>query len=237
MAGYYKESFTVSRCLEKEKEKNSLEDFKYSFYRKLKLNGMKYSENQYDEFLETLYNAGAYQYHECYVTMVRMPLKYLRDNQYLIANLIKSNNTNLIQVAYDMYKKRGSIVTRLLPARANRVTVKESDEQILCELGNLLLSIKNEEENAIAKAQIEFSNACSQYKNNEYLKEYYNEMFDSIEQEFLKTISNEINSVGSIKKILEEQTITNASFDDRQLFEKMKKNKEQRPNMFKQTFK
>jgi len=238
MGLYNIDDLALSKCLIKVKGDISLEEFKDGFYYQLRLNGKKYIENQYDLLLEALYQKDEKEYHDCYVKTVRMPLKYARENQELLANLINSNNSNLIQTAYDMYKRKCSVITRLIPTRVCAVTVKNYDKQLLCELENLLLSAKSQnDDNVIVKAKSEFSKFYSEYSNNAYLGTYYNNLLNGIEQEFFKLVNNEIDKIAITKARLKDIDITNTSYDDSELFEKMKKNKSPRHNIYRQTFK
>ena len=234
MSGYNLGSFTMGRCLNKTNENLNLEDFKYSFYHKLKLYGKQYNENQYDEFLEALYQKNIVEYKKCYANLYRISFKYVRENNDLLINLINSNNIDLIQVAYDMYKKMGSIILRLLPARATKETVKKSDKKLLCDLGNLLLSIKDEEANVVANAQLEFAKFYGEYSDNEYLGEYYKSIIASFEEELINTIDEEVTKVPAIKKRLQDKDSDNASFTDKEMVEKNKK--KYIPNIYRQTF-
>lgn len=234
---YYIDAFTLNKCLSKVKGNDSLEDFKSKFYRQLKLNGGYYTDNQYDLLLESLYKKSEPTYHECYSNMYKMSLKYARENQELIASLIDSNNIDLIQVAYDMYKRVGSILSRFIPTRVNKQTVKEADKELLNELKDILNKAKTEtDEDILTKSKQEFAKYYGQYENNEYLGEYYNSLVASIEQTFLKLVNNEIAKVCNLKGILRENAIDSASFDDRQMFEKAKKNDKTRINMYKQKY-
>ena len=233
MKGYNLDGFTIGKCLEKTKQAE-LEDFKYSFYRKLKLYGKQYTEKEYDELLEALHSKDTEEYHNCYTTLFRISLKYIRENYDLIVNLINSNNNKLITVAYDMYKKRGSIILRMLPTRATKEAVQKSDKKVLCDLEKLLLLVKSKDNNVIANAQLEFSKFYEEYSHNEYLSEYYKNIIDSFESELINTVNDEISKTNGIKKRLQENDSNRASFENREIFEKNKS--KYISSMYKQTF-
>ena len=211
MFGYNFETFTINKCLIKDKENMNLEDFKNSFYRRLKLNGKQYTDKQYDSLLEALYQSSEQDYRECYKKMSKMDLKYFRDYQDILATLINSNNINLIDVARDMYKKRGSMVSRILPIRVNQATIKDTDKLLLTNLQQLLLDLKDEDNDILKNAKEEFAKFYGEYSNNQYLSSYYQDMINNFEEELIRHINERIDKIPGVKNILNNDKLNNIS--------------------------
>lgn len=221
---YYIDAFTLNRCIPNNKGNEGLDDFKNNFYRKIKYNGKKFVENQYDPFLEALYQKSNEEYHECYLKMIRMTLKYVSDNQELLVSLINSNDFELIQVAYEMYKKRGSIISRLIPMRANKISVKESDKKLLKDLEKLLASSKmDDENNVLNKVKEEFMKSFGEYSENTPLSDYYNDIINGIDQEFYCLINNEISKITNLKEYIKYAELDEAFLKNRESIIKAKK--------------
>lgn len=221
---YYIDAFTLNRCIPNNKGNEELEDFKNNFYRKLKFNGKKFVENQYDPFLEALHQKSNEEYHECYLKMIRMTLKYVSDNQELLVSLINTNDFELIQVAYEMYKKRGSIVSRLIPMKANKVSVKESDKKLLKDLEELLVSSKmDDENNVLNKVKKEFKASFGKYSENTPLSDYYNDIINGIDQEFYCLINDEVSKITNLRESIKNSELDEAFIKNRESIIKAKK--------------
>lgn len=238
MYGTRIESFTFANCLEKTKGDVSFDDFKNSFYFKLRMNGRIYTENQYDILLKSLYKKDEDTYRYFYSKLFRIPLKFVKENYEFIINLMESNKADLIKVAFEMFKKKKSIISGLFPVKATKNTVKHSDELLSTKLEELLsLTQEEDENNIIAKAKLEFAKFYIDYSENEYLREFYFDIIDSFDTDIIAAINKEIAKISGMKKYLHDKDIVNASFEDKEIFNLRKQQKRDTlPHIFKQTF-
>ena len=195
--------YSLSKFMDEFKSNYSLDTFIDKFYRNVKLNNYKYEDYQYDELLIELYYLSDKEYIEWYKTLKKIPYFFARNNTELILKLVRSKNHELMSVAYEMEKRKRSIVSRCLPMKATTCTVTESKEKLLTSLymqAALLDSL--EDDNPIRKGEASFALSFGDYENNEYLGEFYTKTIESLDEEIRNTIDTEIRKVGGISEAL-----------------------------------
>jgi len=190
----------VNKFLVKDKSDIELEEYTKNFYKKVRMAGLRYNEEQFDDFLTELYMKEPDVYKEWHAALRKIPYYFIRQNTVLAANLVSSNNVGLLVTAYDMEKKKNSILSRTLPMKATSTTVNENKEKLLLELERLsLLMVSELEDNILRKAQEEFARCYGQYNDDPYLSDYYNGIIDNFETDMINKINEEYNKIEGIR--------------------------------------
>lgn len=225
---------SMSKFIEKNKENVHLEDYIQGFYRKLRLFGQKYDNQQFEDLLTELYMKETEIYNEWINIFNKVPYYFIRSNTVLSTNLVSSDNPNLLLAAYEMEKKKRSIISRIIPVRVTVTSVKESKEKLLLQLQKLsLLMYSEEEDNILRKAQEQFAEEFSEYDNDPYLSDFYNNIIDGFEKELLTRINNEIKKIDGVNEKIAGDEHSGTIVNDIYFHQKCHtKNK-----FFKQTFK
>ena len=189
----------LSKFLEKNKDSMSLEEYIGKFYRNLRMHGQHYEEEQYDDLLTELYMKEPEVYIEWQKVFTKVPYFFVRSNTVLSTYLVSSNCSELMTVAYDMEKKRKSIISRIFPMKASITTVNSYKEKLIKELENLkLLLISEEEDNILRKSQEEFARCYGEYNDDPYLNDYYNSIIDNFEYDIRTNIESEIAKANNL---------------------------------------
>ena len=224
----------MSKFVAKNKDDYTIDEYKNKFYRNLRMYSQKYEEEQFEDLLTELYMKEPEIYKEWYKILYKVPYYFIRNNTVLSTALISSNNMELMVAAYDMDKKRKSILARTLPMRATSTTVNENKEKLLLELKKLsLLMVSEDEDNILRKAEEEFARCYGEYANDPYLGDYYNDILDNFEDDLIKCINQEINKVIGINNKLANANHLSVLTEDLVLT----KRNHRTSKFFKQTFK
>lgn len=205
----------VSKFLVKDKSDIELEEYTKNFYKKVRMAGLRYNEEQFDDFLTELYMKEPDVYKEWHVALRKIPYYFIRQNTVLATNLVSSNNVELLVTAYDMEKKKKSIISGTLPMKANSTTVNENKEKLLLGLEKLsLLMVSEGEDNIVRKAQEEFARCYNEYDSDPYLSDYYNGIIDNFETDILNKINEEYNKIKGINNKLTNSNHIGTVTDD-----------------------
>lgn len=225
---------TISKFLVKDKEKMNFDEFSNKFYRNITLYNKAYKEGQFDEFLSKLYMKSSSVYEDWYKALNKIAFSFVRKNLELITVLVKSNNIDAVITAYDMQKKKGSLISRSISRKTTASSVIESKIQLLTELNMQLALIESEEEeNIVRKAQAEFYLCYGEYENDKYLGTIYNEMIASFKDEIRNAIITEINKIDGISADIRDKMAITMSCDD--IYHNRRTHRT--PNIFKQIHK
>lgn len=202
--------YTTNKCLSKDKKGMDLDSFTSQFYRQLRLNRQKYEEEQFDDFLTELYMKDSSVYEDWYKAFSKISYAFTRKNTVLMTNLVRNNNIEYALLAFNMDKKKKSLVARCIPRRATVSTVGESKNKLFTELNMQLALMESEEEdNILRKAQEEFYLCYGEYENNRYLGDLYNNILDTLEEEMRNALISEINKISTISaKLTDSANIT-----------------------------
>lgn len=226
-------SYNMSQFLMNTNEGVSYEEFSKSFYRSLRLFGQVYTESQYDKFVKALFALDEIDYKSFYKIFMKLGYPFFKTNSELITSLVAANESRLLQISYDMFKKKESIVSRALSIRATVTSVNEKKEELLMSLKNILLSIQNNEDgNILKQAQEEFVKFYGDYADDKLLGDFYKFLFDRIELQLLSEIEKEMVKFDAIKDKLIDREYFTMSFEHREYSEK----NHRKTVFFKQTF-
>ena len=224
----------LNKFLEKNKDEMTFEDFKTKFYRNLRMFNQTYEEEQFDDLLLELYTKESDIYKNWYKILSKVDYSFLKSNTVLSTCLVSRECPDLITAAFDMEKKRKSILSRTVPTKATVSTVNQSKDKLLLEYKKLLLLIYSEnEDNILRKAQEEFARCYSEYNDDLYLSDYYNSIIDNFEEELKKYINTQITKISRLEGLLTEDKHTEAVVTNIRTNQKAHKAKA----FFKQTFK
>ena len=205
----------MSKFIVKNKEDFTFEEYKAKFYRTLRMYNQKYDEEQFEDLLTELYMKEPEVYDEWVSLLRKIPYFFIRNNTVLTTALISSNNTELMVTAYEMDKKKKSILARTLPMRATSTTVNENKEKLLLEYKKLsLLIVSENDDNIVRKAKEEFAKCYGEYANDPYLSDYYNDILNNFEAELTNCIDKEINKVIGIGNKLTNSNHISTVVDD-----------------------
>lgn len=190
--------YTMNVFLTKNKEDFTAEEFVKKFIRNLTIYNRGYEE-KLEDMLLALYQMPKDLYLKWYKSFTKIPYVFVKTNSELCTDIVLDNKLDLLPVAYDMFKKEKSIVSRIIGTKATKTTVHESKEKILFELEKALLSMKSEnEDNVLEKAKKDFTDTFKPYANNKYVKDYYDSIIDGFENEIITAINYEFNRVEAI---------------------------------------
>lgn len=191
--------YTTNKFLSKDKKGMDLDSFTSQFYRQLRLNRQKYEDEQFDDFLTELYMKDSSVYEDWYKAFSKISYAFTRKNTVLMTNLVSANNIEYLLLAFDMDKKKKSLIARCIPRRATVSTVGESKDKLFVELSMQLALMESEEEdNILRKAQEEFYLRYGEYENDRYLGDLYNNILDTLEEEMRNALISEINKINTI---------------------------------------
>ena len=191
--------YATNKFLSKDKKGMDLDTFISQFYRQLRLNRQKYEDEQFDDFLTELYMKDSSVYEDWYKAFSKISYAFTRKNTVLMTNLVSANNIEYALLAFNMDKKKKSLVARCIPRRATVSTVGESKNKLFTELNMQLALMESEDEdNILRKAQEEFYLCYSEYENNRYLGDLYNNILDTLEEEMRNALISEINKISTI---------------------------------------
>lgn len=126
-----------------------------------------------------------------------------------MTNLVSNDNFEYATIAYEMFKKKKSLIVRCLPVRVNASTVSESKSDLFAELTMQLILTKGGYEDSLLKSiKDEFSLAYGEYEDNQYLGDLFNSIMDSFESEISNAITKEINKINHISsKLIDRDNI------------------------------
>jgi tetrahydromethanopterin S-methyltransferase subunit A len=117
-------------------------------------------------------------------------------------------------IAYDMFKKKCSIISRYIP-KTTTTSIKENKMELYASLNMQLILIESEDENSILKkVQDEFYLYFGKYENDPRLTDIYNKTFSSLKEELINTISKEINKIGAVSENIVNRMSDSLSYDD-----------------------
>ena len=204
--------------LPREKEIFTEEEFIGKFYRNIKLNSVPNKGKCFDELLKILYKKEEKEYSKYRNVFRRIPLTFIKNNLDLIKKLLQVDNYELIKDAYEMEKKRKSLISGCIPMRATPTTVNESKEKLYVSLNmNLALLDSELEDNLLSKTKDKFYLTWGKYEDNMYLGDLYNEIMDSFENNIREALIREINKIEGINKelLIKQNQIT--VYDDAKL--------------------
>ena len=195
----------LHKCLVTNKDDYSFDEFNDKFYRKLRMDRLKYEQDQYYIILRNLYNMDTESYMSWFNKFKDIPYSFVKNNTELVEKLVEDNKVDLMKIAYEMNKKKNALISRTIPTKATVTTVNESSQVLLFTFKELLKEIsENKENNSVTKAQQEFERVYSEYKNDIYLRDLYVKILADFEQEILSRINSEINKVNSYSKVISE---------------------------------
>lgn len=199
----------TNKFLVKDKRKMDFDEFSDRFYRSLRLNNQKYEEEQFEDFLTELYMKTPEVYNEWHKLFFRIPYSFTMNNIVLMTNLVSNDNFEYATIAYEMFKKKKSLIVRCLPVRVNASTVSESKSDLFAELTMQLILTKGGYEDSLLKSiKDEFSLAYGEYEDNQYLGDLFNSIMDSFESEISNAITKEINKINHISsKLIDRDNI------------------------------
>ncbi len=177
------------------------DEFKRKFYRNLAADNQKFELNQFDDMLNILYKKNEEDYKKWYKALNKIPLFFVKRNMSLTIELLNSDNIEALNTAFEMEKRKRAAISNNIIYKATYTSVNKSKKEILIALNNTLLLMKSDgEDNILKKAKEDFAKYFSKYENDIYLGKLYKELLDSIEEEMLKTINDEIKKVDEIEK-------------------------------------
>lgn len=226
--------YKMSQFLVKDKEEMNYEDFNARFIRNLQLYGQKYDEDACYDLLVELYEKEPEVYSEWFKTFKKVAYAFIKNNIVLATYLINTNNPELLITAFEMEKKKKSLISRSLPMKSTISTVSENKEKLRLELKKTaLLMVSENEDNILRKAEEEFAKYYGEYEDNPYLGDFYTDTLNGIEVEMASVIEREIAKIDGISDYL---TLTDQLTSLIEGIQHRKKTKNETV-FFKQTFK
>ena len=177
------------------------DEFKRKFYRNLAADNQKFELNQFDDMLNILYKKNEEDYKKWYKALNKIPLFFVKRNMSLTIELLNSDNIEALNTAFEMEKRKRAVISNNIIYKATYTSVNKSKKEILIALNNTLLLMKSDgEDNILKKAKEDFAKYFGKYENDICLGKFYKELLDSIEEEMLKKINDEIKKVDEIEK-------------------------------------
>lgn len=184
----------MKEYLIRDKDSINYEEFKNTFYHKLKISYRNFEEGEFDNFLTLLYTKEIEDYSRCREELNPIPYNFVKKNQELVYNLVANDKTDLVKIAYEMEQKRAAVVYRNVEVVVCKSTVKDSKKELLQKLSDLLESTKiDNDDNVITKAKETYAEMYAQYADDEYLSAYYNSILKGIEEDILRKINELFN--------------------------------------------
>ena len=191
-------SHKVKQILVENKEGLTLEDFVFNFYRKLRTYNIAYTKGHFDEVLEILFNKDPEEYSKCFEAIKESHYGFLKNNLDIIIDFINKGCPDNIKMASDMMEYRNILISRNLPNVYLGSVLKEKKSLIL-KVKNCLISLQSEDDdNILKKAQKDFKEKYGIYENDLYLKELYNNILNSFEDEMKKSLQASISKIEGI---------------------------------------
>ena len=205
---------TIAKFLVKNKDDMDFEKFSGRFYRNIELNNSTYQKGQYDDFLSGLYTMNQETYNEWFNALKKVTHFYARSNLDMITKFVNNNDLDAMLIAYDMFKKKCSIISRYIP-KTTTTSIKENKMELYASLNMQLILIESEDENSILKkVQDEFYLYFGKYENDPRLTDIYNKTFSSLKEELINAISKEINKIGAVSENIVNRMSDSLSYDD-----------------------
>lgn len=189
----------TSKFLLKDKKGMDLNSFKEKFYRSVKLNNQRFEEEQFDDLLAELFIKEPEVYAEWYKVFLKIPYVFLAKNTVLMTNLVSLNNPEYVIIAYEMEKKRKSLISRCIPAKANTSTVAEAKKLLYTKLAMQLVLLESDSKDSIlSKVKDEFYLSFGKYENDRFLGDVYNNILNNFENDISKALITEIDKINRI---------------------------------------
>ena len=223
--------YRFGQFLAKNKSNMSIDNFTNDFYRNIAYFNLSCEKDAYKDLLKELYEKGTVNYDDWRKAFNRINYSFVRSHKDLVVMLVKENRIDLLDKAFEMEKRKSSLISRCIPIKTTTGSIKYSKEylyELLCK--TLALLDSESMDNPIKKSQDSFYLSYGQYENDEYLGNLYDDIMNSFDKNIKSAIQDEINKIDGLCKHLVENMCLTVMKDDLDHSERCHRT----PNIFKQ---
>ena len=182
------------------REGMSLDEFKETFYRKLRLNTLAHNKGEFDSLLEALYSKDDASYKEYIEAMKMMYYGFVRRNTSLMTKYISEYSAQELDLAYKMIQYQDHVIERNM-ININILHAKNYRRDVLEQTKKILEDIKQDNDDSILrKAQKDFKERFENEPKNEELKSLYNELFIGLRAKIELKLKEQLAKVDGVEK-------------------------------------